>query len=56
MITDLPKEGAAFDSYLMARLVRLAHIPELSVAFVSVHVEMDKKDDHVKCGRQSRQA
>ena len=44
-VSDLPKEGAAFDSYLMAQLVRLAHIPESSVAFVSVHVEMDKKDD-----------
>ena len=47
-VKDLPKDGAAFDSYPMARLVRKAHIPESSVAFISVHVEMDKKEDHVK--------
>ena len=53
-VSDLPNEGAAFDSYLMARLVRLAHIPESSVAFVSVHVEMDKKGDHVERDEASK--
>ena len=47
-VKDLPSDGAAFGSYLMARLVRKAHIPESSVALISVHVEMDKKLDHVK--------
>ena len=53
-VRDLPKDGAAFNSYLMARLVRKAHIPESSVAFISVHVEMDKKVDHVKMWEEFR--
>ena len=49
---DLPSDGAAFGSYLMARLVRRAHITESSVALISVHVEMDKKLWITsKCGR-----
>ena len=47
-VKDLPSNGAAFSSYLMARLVRKADISESSVALISVHVEMDKKPDHVK--------
>ena len=47
-VKDLPSDGAAFSSYLMARLVRKADIPESSVALMAIHVEMDKKPDHVR--------
>ena len=47
-VKDFPSDGAAYSSYLMARLVKKANIPESSIAHLAVYVEMDKKPDHVK--------